>query len=310
MKVGVKLGCHKFCSQREHLRQKRKEEMMKCRGILLVIFFLAGLVELVFANHVEFWAVQNRTTEAGGNFNVAIWAMKKDAGDYILDDILSSIELFDPDGLKIQPTNTVFGSDITAHGRYDANNGRWYFDSAFWPQSYYKMEFGGPLKTGQYHLSFVDNLSIQYDEYYYFTSLRDLPIIHSDTICILQNSEGLVWKWKTPDTLIFQSDISTSVRAWIDIYNESNVWVGDIWIKVPTHMGWAFAPNSLLQQIPGQNNSYKIGLQVRTNDNNNRAYSNVVNIEETNSCGCDTNNDNKSGLEEAIHVLQIMAGVR
>jgi len=284
--------------------------MMICRRILLVICLLVVFLGPVFANQVEFWAVQHRTTEKDTNINVAIWAMKNDGGDYILDDILSSIELFDPNGIKIQPTRTLFGSNITAHGGYDANNGRWYFDSAFWPQSYYKIEFGGTLKTGQYRLSFVDNVSIQYDEYFYFTSLRDLPIIPSDTICILQNSEGLVWKWKTPDSLKFQSDISTSVRAWIDIYNKSNEWVGDIWLKVPTHMGWAFAPNSLLQQIPGQNNIFQIGLQVRTNDNNNRAYSKVVNIEETNSCGCDTNNDNKTGLEEAINVLQIMTGVK
>jgi len=281
---------------------------MKSRGMFLVICFLVVLAEPIFANQVEFWGVQNRTTEAGENFNVAIWAIKNDAGDYILDDILSSIELFDPDGIKIQPINTVSGSYTTALGRYDANNGRWYFDSTFRPESYYKIEFGGTLKTGQYHLSFVDNQSIQYDEDFYFTSLRDLPIIPSDTICIFQTSEGLGWKWETPDSLMFQNDISTSIRTWLDIYNENDVYVGDIWIKVPTHMGWAFVPNSLLQQIPGQDNTLKIGLHVRTNDNNNRAYSNYSNIEEIESCGCDANNDNKTGIEEAIRVLQIMAG--
>ena len=283
---------------------------MKRRGLFLAICFLVVLVESVFANQVEFWAVQNRTTEAGTNFNVAIWSMKNNAGDYILDDMLSSIELFDPNGIKIQQALTVFKSNKTAHGRYDANNGRWDFDSAFSPLSYYLIEFGGTLKTGQYRLSFVDNESIQYDKYFYFTSLRDLPVIPSDTICMLQNSEGLLWKWKTPDSLMLQSEISTTVRAWIDIYNESSVCVGNIWLTIPTHMGWAFAPNSLLQQIPGQNSTIKIGLHVRTNDNNNRAYSNVVNNEEMNSCGCVTNNDNKTGLEEAIHALQIMAGVR
>jgi hypothetical protein len=76
-------------------------------------------------------------------------------------------------------------------------------------------------------------------------------------------------------------------------------------------MGWALAPANLIQQLEQMGSqSFKITVQTRTNNNNNRFYTADVDWREANACGCDIDADQKTGLVEAIHSLQVVAGIR
>ena len=278
---------------------------------VMSFFFSCVYTVSVFSNELEWWFVQHRVNQNGGDYNAAHFAMKDDSGDYILEDIVNSIALYDPDGIQIQLTTAEFGFAYEVlNGKYDANNGFWSFDDAYSSNSFYSVKFGGTLKSGEYHLSVTDNSSQTYDAYWTFNALVNLPIISSDTFCAFKYDDGsLMWKWNVPTSIMYQNSISTSVRTWIDVYTNGEL-VKEIHIKVPTHMGWAIVPNTLLQGIEGPNNVLKIGVNVRTNDNNNRSYSNDINWELANSCGCDIDGDQKIGIKEAINALQIVAGVR
>jgi len=116
----------------------------------------------------------------------------------------------------------------------------------------------------------------------------------------------LIWKWNSPSEKF--SEVSTSIRTWVEGFS-NGISTGEIYIKVPTHMGWAFAPYNLLQQIDGEDNVIKIGLNVRANDNNSRSYSNIIEWNKANACGCDISGDQKTGLEEAIHALRVVSGL-
>ena len=75
-------------------------------------------------------------------------------------------------------------------------------------------------------------------------------------------------------------------------------------------MGWAFASKNLLDQLKNAGaTTIKIGLHVRTNDNNNRWHAKDVDWQQAKACGCDISGDNKVGLEEAIRALQIVSGM-
>jgi len=87
---------------------------------------------------VEWWDVQNRKYEDGRDFNTAHFTMKDTSNNYLLEDVISSIELFDPDGVKVLLTKAEFGSAYkTVSGQYDANNGRWNFGDSLHDESYY-----------------------------------------------------------------------------------------------------------------------------------------------------------------------------
>lgn len=257
-------------------------------------------------NRVEWWYVQHRKYQDGREFNVAPFAMKDEGNNYISDDVVSSIELYDPDGIKISLTKAEFGGVYkTVGGGYDAENGNWYFGDSLHDESYYNVQFEGALKTGEYKLVITDKAGVQYNEYKNYDSTQNLPLISSETFCAFKDNTGnLIWKWAIPPVI----EASTSVRAWVN-GSKDGIDTGEIYVKVPTHMGYAVAPQNLLQMIDGDGHILKIGVHVRTNDNNNRAYSNMIEWNTAKSCGCDINGDQRIGLEEAIHALQIVSGI-
>jgi hypothetical protein len=85
-------------------------------------------------------------------------------------------------------------------------------------------------------------------------------------------------KWKIPDEAfkLYQTT-QTSARAGIDIY-DGDTYVGLVWITVPTHLGYLFIPSHIADQINSMGNRFQFVAQIRTNDNNNRSYSNHLEL--------------------------------
>jgi hypothetical protein len=260
---------------------------------------------------LEFWYIQNRSYENGNSLNKVSFAMKDMEGNYILDDVLTSIELFDPDGTQIQPNEDGFGGSYqTVYGQYQPYDGWWSFGDTLRDESWYYINFDEPLKEGDYHLVVTDQSGNQYEAYATFNGVQSLPAISSETICAFQDSEGNIqWKWEIPPDKF--SNVSTSIRTWLTGYSAGGNYLGEIYSRVPTHMGWSFAPANLIQQLEQAGaETFQIGIHVRTNDNNNRFYTSQVPWDEANGCGCDVDGNQKTGLVEAIHSLQVVAGIR
>jgi hypothetical protein len=150
----------------------------------------------------------------------------------------------------------------------------------------------------------------QFREFKYFEGTQNPPAISSGSFCAFRDElENIVWKWEIPSEKF--SDLRTSIRTWLVGYAANGDYVGEIYLKVPTHMGWALAPANLIQQLEQMGSqSFKITVQTRTNNNNNRFYTADVDWREANACGCDIDADQKTGLVEAIHSLQVVAGIR
>lgn len=277
---------------------------------LIFLIFLFCLPQISFANlSIDFWWVQRRTNENGTALNKAIFSTKDEFGNYHSENVLSEIKLYSPSGNLIQPTEATFGGLYeTRSGRYDADNGQWLFDENPVEENWYYINFVGAMEIGNYRLSVKDNQGNPYEAFAFFNGVRSIPQIFSKTFCAFKDENGnLFWKWGIPSEKF--PDISSSIRTWAAVYppNGTNL---DVYLKVPTHMGWAFIPNELLQELEQRDSNVKIGIQVRTNDNNNRNYSMEINWREANACGCDINSDQKTGLVEAIHSLQVVAGIR
>jgi hypothetical protein len=62
--------------------------------------------------------------------------------------------------------------------------------------------------------------------------------------------------------------------AFISIYDGDGNYVGEAYIGVPTHLGRLFVPRDVGKKIAAEGASFSLNIQFRTNDNNNRRYSN------------------------------------
>jgi len=263
--------------------------------------------------NVEWWYVQHRINEDGRDFNVSHFAMKDLNDNYVLEDVIEKIELFDPDGNKVQLSeNSGFGAVYKSlSGKYNSDIGQWQYGDAFNQESYYRVEFDEPLKIGTYHMRLTDSDGKTYDSYNDFNGpVMDLPIIPSDSFYSYKDESGnFNCSWDVPENLA--SDLSTSVRIWVSAMTDGvDLGEGEIYVKVPTHMGRLFIPASVYQNLESTGNSFKIGMHLRSNDNVNRAYSNSIVFDETNKPPIkgDFNSDGKIGIEEAINALKITSG--
>jgi hypothetical protein len=73
----------------------------------------------------------------------------------------------------------------------------------------------------------------------------------------------------------------TSQRAFIDFYN-TDKFVAEFWVTVPTDVHKVCIPWSVLRAFTrsiGTFDEAKFRLQLRTNDNNNRSYSNYYPVD-------------------------------
>ncbi len=262
---------------------------------------------------IEWWYVQHRKNEDGREFNVSHFAIKDLNDNYVSDDVIEKIELFDPDGNSVQLSdNTGFDAVYkNLSGKYNCDIGQWQYGETFNLESYYRVEFDESLKIGTYHMRLTDINGKIYDSYKDFNGpVTNLPIIPSDSIYAYKDELGnFHCSWDVPKDIA--SGLSTSVRVWVTALTDGvDFGEGEIFVKVPTHMGHLFIPVSVYQNLENAGNSFKIGLHLRTNDNFNRTYSKSIIFNETNKPPIkgDFDNNGKIGLEEAINALKVTSG--
>jgi hypothetical protein len=74
------------------------------------------------------------------------------------------------------------------------------------------------------------------------------------------------------------SSLSTSIRVWISIYGDKNEYIGEFYVRVPNQLGKLVVPKNTFNQVLAMGKTFTLGAHIRTNDNNNRAYSTEVAI--------------------------------
>lgn len=255
---------------------------MKCVGRffgLLVLILMVLSVAHSYADEsyqIEWWWIQHRIYENGTNLNAAAFAMKDIDDNYLLDDVVDTIVMFDPNGVAVPlSAGSGFGGVYkTLNGQYNADDGQWYYDEAMRQESWYWVGLEAALIPGFYHLQVTDIDGAIHDAYTYCNGPQpDLPVISIDSAHAYRDADGNFYcSWNIPDDL-FHLTASTSVRAWVTAVTDGvNLCEGEVWVKIPTHLGKLFIPNAVFQQLEMAGNGFHFGLHLRTNDNANRSY--------------------------------------
>jgi hypothetical protein len=207
--------------------------------------------------------------------------------------IVDAVTLTDPNSGTVPLSNLAYWTDSYLFGSYNGDTGQWNYpeEFTFWPG--HGAEIDAPLIVGTYHLAITDIYGDTHHTDLEFSGSVNLPIISSSSFQIrLDPHNNLIWEWDVNDCYYLDPSLETQVRAYIQILDQN----GDdssyyAWMRLPTHLGRLFVPSDVLRKIYLAGKSWRFRIQLRTTDNNSRAYSNYLAYEIDLACKCDLNQD-------------------
>jgi len=192
--------------------------------------------------------------------------------------IVTNVRLIDPYDNAVNLSSVNFDEYDYMGARFDRGTASWnYYDS--FPYGGFIADILDPLVIGTYRLVVTTNDGITHEKPIDFDFLLNLPVISSRTFQIHYDQDGnIYWMWDIPKKLLAIADnYSTSIRAGIGAYENDDLKLL-VWPNVPTHMGCLFLPDYVVQQLIDSGDEFSFILQVRTNNNNARAYSTSVRV--------------------------------
>lgn len=240
---------------------------------------------------VAWWHIQKRSYENGNQYNrLGFAVIDTTTSQHVTTDVVSSVSLYE----NVTPGDGSSGDIITIpshsfnnykmiYGHYNTDNDNWFYDDDISEENYFRINYTSPaLTTGTYRLEVTFNDgSPAYSGELTFNGLQTLPTVSSDTFYWHTDTAGnFIWGWKAPyeANMYASGETNTSIRCWLSMFN-GDTYVGDIWVKVPTQVPMMYVPKSVMDLAATVSDNYKAGLQIRTNDNNNRYYTNQVTID-------------------------------
>jgi hypothetical protein len=210
-----------------------------------------------------------------------MFTIKDDSGQIISNDKLNhgSILLIDPNGDEVPITNLKFNKPYkTMNATYNSQTGKWLFSPPV-STSEYSGEVPGDLMVGGYQLV-VEYDTETLDKWWDFRGKVVLPYVESEHIKAKLDKEGnLFARWRiTRELILAAPESDKSARVFFDAYDKFGNITGTVYLASPFHMGNAMLPKDVVDWLRSIGKIYKLGIQLRTNDNCNRSYSDVVPI--------------------------------
>jgi hypothetical protein len=264
-------------------------EMQKKRSVILCTIMLSILIllnsGLVFAGNytVSWWQLNKRTYENGNSYYHLGFAVLDESGDPVGTDVVDSVQLSGagvPDPL---PAHIFGGSSESLSGRLDTALGQWVYASEFENETYFAVKFSGDLSPGFYELTVIDKDDDEMTNAQpsmYFDGVVELPEISSKSFRGGEDAAGnFLLQWDPPaDMALWSAHLDVSIRCWLSIYASADLTdlIAEVYVRIPAMVGGMYVPRSVMDLARAKGDYLRIGLHLRTNDNNNRYYTNEV----------------------------------
>lgn len=261
---------------------------MKKLQSFLVVFFLATIFASSAQAQINWLQVQLRTYEDGREFTRVQFALNSDT--YVVTNLI----LHGPDGLQVpgvELSDFTQTPDIAFYPAYTFERGM---------PAYWNWPPPGPLPWNTEYVSWANyNFDPEIGLYaleleiagigtvwrfFSFNGEVDLPIVTlrkkpgqktaDNKLDVEFTVDGSMTLWWEPRPV---THTDTSLRVYL-ILNSGPLEWKTVYIKQPTHMGMLLIPPHIitaLQNEPEYEGCFDFLIQLRTNDNNNRSYSNV-----------------------------------
>lgn len=229
-------------------------------------------------NNNSYFYVQSRVKEDGQHFFRLYFACLDTNGNFATDDVMDKFELTGPNGIVPVNNDLKFSGIYTeVDGSYNDNyQGQWWYGTPYETSGYSATLNIQELASGKYTLTFTDNDNQTSSAQFTVNNIVDLPIIPSKSYKISRDMQGnFIWEWQVPYEI--DPNLQTSCRAFIDVFDNNGNLLGELYVKVPTLLGRLFVPKVIFDQgLTMGGVTFGLGIQLRTNDNNNRSYSTEV----------------------------------
>jgi hypothetical protein len=233
---------------------------------------------------ISYFFVPHCRFEDGSEFNLLLFGFRggddPDEGlnfynpvpveEFNLFDPDASITLYDSNSDKVVLSDERIDPLNVAYGNYDGSAGS--YSGEFRYESGISAKVN-ELLTGTYTLEVTDVNGNTYEANWTY-NVVDLPFIRAATFETDFDGDGnFIWQW-TADASP-EMPHNTSLRAFIRLFN-GETYTGLHWITVPSTVDHLSIPTSFLSL--DNSNRFKLQIQIRTNDNSNRTYSNMISV--------------------------------
>jgi len=256
--------------------------------ISLILAVTAIQANTSTAYTLDWVAVQYRVHESGNQINRLAIEIKDDAGNYVTSaSAVTSYTLTDPNGKVVNLSNKRFDplfDYYPAHLSQNQTGGLdWVYPPGFQISEFYA-DILDPILTGQYTIQVVMENAQVLQQTINVLYIVDIPPISSRSYQIQSDSDGNVyWTWSIPVELLTLAEnhpeYDLQYRAGVAVYNNGQ-FVALFWPNIPIQMGSSFIPAATYQELLGKGDEIRFTLQVRTRNNNSRAYSNSIPVQD------------------------------
>ena len=263
---------------------------MKRIRITLLIIFVALTLILIQAGtsaayQLEWKSIQHRVYESGGSLNRLAFEILDDSGNYVSSaNVVTGVVLKSPNGSPVNLSTLNFDPLFDFYGAwFDLGSSAWVYNTPM-QISEFRADILDPLVIGNYTLEVSMDSGPPLIGQIAFEFLLDLPIISSRTFQIHTDSAGnLYWTWNIPEQLLaLAKTYDLQIRAGVGaMVNGQNVAL--YWPNVPVEMGSSFAHSSIYQDFVSRSDEIHFWFQVRTSNNNARAYSKTIVVQDLSS---------------------------
>lgn len=225
-------------------------------------------------------SVRYYKNENGSKYNALYFEVVDDQGDHITDgNIVTDVKLYKPNQNLVNMETVTFDSPYEyLGGQFELDTDQFTYNPSI-QISGFGAKILEPLNPGTYQLvvTTVDG-QLPAEEITVNENI-ELPCVTHHSFQINPDSYGnIFWMWDISEKLLSMAD-STQIRASVGAYlNDQLEFL--IYVRLPTHMGFVFIPDTVVQQLPSGTYKYQYQIQVRTLDGNNRAYSKSVFVDD------------------------------
>lgn len=242
---------------------------------LLVVCFLILSVISAYSAEIAWMYVQHRSYGEGKSLNRLAFGLIDDKLQYLTSDsAISEVKLYNAQGKAMKITAHRFGKVNEIFGAYDTKNSQWRFSKDWQFDSWFSADILEELTPGRYRLKITTDDGKTTERAYVFNRRVDLPFVDQKSMQLQRDLHGnFIWTWEVPEDMGFLGlQAKTRARAAIDIYkNDENV--AYFSIILPSHMGYVFLPNEIVEQMNAKGDRFELKISLETRDKNNRTYS-------------------------------------
>jgi len=254
-------------------------------AILTIVISLNGGLALAGDYTVSWWHLQKRNYEDGRSFNRLGFGVVDASGSPVSTDVVLNISLVGS-GVPDPLPEHSFDYYDALYGRIDTTTGLWIYDADFTTENYHAVNFSGNLAAGNYTFTVIDEdgeTMTNDNPTQYFNGVVELPTISSKSFRGYEDASGnWTFQWDPPmDSETWSGLHNMSIRCWISIFLGDD-YKGDIYVTVPAALGGMYVPSNVMDLARQIGDNGRFALHLRTNDNNNRYYTNSVGLSDLN----------------------------